>query len=260
MLIGNQGPIDPDRRAYLAAKYVAEPPPGAVAAGEQLAQAMRDMRTAAEAWNREQGSAEFLNWGLPDCLRAVIDRRLTVVRESEARQSRGGGNYIHYYDDRNGWDAGTKEQRPPEDCWPVYDPDCPGHQNVCRGHILSDVKREAALTVHILRGGTEPLFSARDGLAANQRPDDVEPPNDGLVDWGHSYTFLNFMAHADHTRMLHFCDAALPGGCRKGIGGGPTTLCAIPMGRDVFAMHICEDCLLYAEAELTRNRVDRGDY
>lgn len=257
MLISNSEPIDPDRRAYLTSKYVTNPPPGPVALAEQLAKAMQDMRSEAEAWNTAQDCA-WLNWQVPPCLRAVADRRLVRVREAMARESRGGGHYVHWYDDRNKFDELVTEDHPW--AWVPFDPDAPHMQCSVFGHILSDTKRTGSVTVHVLRGGTEPLLDPRDHLGSHERPVDSEPPNAGMIDWGDGYGFVTFMAHADYTRMLRFCTAALPGGCRKGIGGGDTTLVAIPMGRDVFAMHICEDCLTFAEAELTADRVNRGDY
>lgn len=240
MKIGN--PIDDDRAEYLRRKYITEPLPGPVALSEQLTKAMQDMRSDAEAWNAAQDCA-WLNWATPASLRAVAMSRLVRVREAIARESRGGGHYIHWYDDRNKFDV--------ENGWVPFNPDTAHMQCSVFGHILSDVKRSGSFTVHVLRGGTSPgLFDAREHLGRFERPADSEPPNAGMPDWGHSYDFVTFMAHADVSRMLRFCDANLPNGCVRGIGGGPTTLVAVPMGRDVFAMHLCEKCLTAAEEEV----------
>lgn len=232
--------IDAARRAYLRSKYIDDAPPGPVAAAEQLAKAMQEVRTAAEDWNAEQGCG-WLNWQTAPALGERIERHLARVREAEARQSRGGGTYVNYFDDRNSFDEANG--------WPAYDPDNPGHANVVRGHILAEHMSGRPITVHILRGGTEPgLFAGRE----RDRPaDEGAPATDDLPNYGHPYDFVTFMAHADVKRILRFCDVSLPNGCGTGIGGGPTTLVALPVGRDLFAAHICPECLRVAELEIT---------
>lgn len=242
MLIGNGEPIDPRRREYLAAKYIDQPAPGPVAQAEQLARVLLDCRRDVEAWNAEQDCA-WLNWRTPPSLGQVCQSRLARIREAMSRQSRGGGEYIHWYDDRNSWD----ERRG----WRPFDPDDPNMSANIFGHIFADHKQGGKQTIHVLRGGTNPgLFDGREHLGKRERPADVAPPNAGMPDWGQDYDFAHFMYHADQMRMMRFCEAHLPAGCKTGIGGGPTTLVAIMLGRDVFALHVCEKCLALAEAEL----------
>ena len=235
-------PIDPAERERLLRKYVTDPAPGPVAQAEQLARVLLDTRRDVEAWNDAQDCA-WLNWRTPPSLGQVCQARLVRTREAMSRQSRGGGEYVHFFDDRNSFDE--------RNGWRPFDPDNPNMQANIFGHIFGDLKQGGKQTVHVLRGGTRPgLFDEREHLGKRERPANAEPPNAGLLDFGDNYDFNTFMYHADQMRMLRFCEAHMPTGCRTGIGGGPTTLVAVMLGRDVFALHVCEKCLALAEAEL----------
>lgn len=229
--------IDPDRTEYLRNKYVI--PPSSLqqavitAEAEQLAQAVLDTRAACEEYNEQHGLG-WLTLDLPTQLRECIDRYSARLREAQSRDSldrsstsSSAGSLVAYYDDRNSYDEANG--------WPAHDPDNPHMQNVPLGHILCD-----PTTVHVLRGGTEPLFDARDGRGHYQHS---PVPDETLPDWGHGYDFSTFFRTAERRHMIRFCDLRLPDGCATGIGGGSKRLAAIPLGRHIYMVSLCDDCL-----------------
>jgi hypothetical protein len=48
---------------------------------------------------------------------------------------------------------------------------------------------------------------------------------------------------------VRFCDIRLADGCVIGIGGGGTTIAAIPLGRDIYMVSLCQGCIDVLEAQ-----------
>jgi hypothetical protein len=236
--------IDPARAEYLRKKYV-DPAPSLgqaviTAEAEQLTRAVLDTHAACEAYNAEK-MLDWLTLDLPPQLRDRIDQYRARLRDAQSRESRGGGKYVHYYDDRNSHDEANG--------WPAFSPDKPHLHNVPFGHILS----ERAHTVHVLRGGTEPLFGQREDISRYEKPSETDynrmtrarelDDPDALADFGHSYDFATFFSTADRRQIVRFCDLHLPDGCKNGLGGSATRMAAIPMGRDIYMINLCKDCI-----------------
>lgn len=206
----------------------------ATAWAEQVERTIREVHRACEAYNANgyEGDDQlgWLLWELPPELRERIEGVRARLREAQSRQSRSGGQYLYYYDDRNEHDQ--------DNGWPAYDPDNPDHQTVPLGTVVADPH-----TVHVLRGGTEPLFDRRDGLGRYQRPGDLAPPNAGLADYGHAYDFATFMRAAAKTNLFKFCDLHLPDGCKNPFGGRNHRVVAVPLGQHIFVLSICRSCM-----------------
>lgn len=235
--------IDPDRAELLRSKYITPPDDlataGIKAQAEQLSLAVMDARRGVEAHNAALGLA-WLNWRTPPSIGERCDAYMARLREAQARQSRGGGTFVIYHDDRNKHDVANG--------WVRYNPDVPSRQAVPLGHVLAGHK--GTMTVYVLRAGTEPLFDDRDHLGSRERPGDRMAPHAELPNYGRDFDVETFLRGALHHGALHFCDLRLPGGCRTGIGGGKTTLIAVAQGRNIFAVNACPKCLAAAECEL----------
>lgn len=227
--------MTPEQRR-LAAKYGTHSGPGygvqdvtpqqavATAWAEQVERTIREMHAACEAYNGDE--LGWLLWELPTELRQRVEQARARVAEGRRR------GIVHYYDDRNKYDEANG--------WPAFDPDNPDHATVPLGTVLADHD-----TVHVLRGGTQPLFDRRDGLGRHQRASEVEPPNSGLPDYGHAYDFATFMKTAERTYTFGFCDLRLPGGCGASSSGvaGKQRLLAVPLGQHVYVLATCAGCL-----------------
>lgn len=228
--------LTPERRKRLTAKYGIHSGPGcgvqdstpqhaaAVAWAEQTERTIREIHAACEAYNGEE--LEWLLWELPNELRQRVERARAQMHEGRHR------DLLHYYDDRNKYDEANG--------WPAFDPDKPDHATVPLGTVLADPD-----TVHVLRGGTQPLFDQRDGVGRFQRPGDVPRPNEGLLDYGHAYDFAAFMRTAERTYTFGFCDLRLAGGCGASPSGlaMKKRLLAVPLGQHIYVLATCGGCL-----------------
>lgn len=228
--------MTPERAERLAAKYGIHSGPGygvqdvtpqqavATAWAEQVERAIREVRAACEEYNGEE--LDWLLWELPTELRQRVEQARERVREGQRR------GIIHFYDDRNKYDE--------RNGWPAFDPDNPDHATVPLGTVLVDPD-----TVHVLRGGTEPLFDRRDGLGRFQRPADVPAVDDELPDFGHAYDFATFMRSAERTYLFGFCDLRLSTGCGGSTNGVAVKqrLLAVPLGQHVYVLGVCAGCL-----------------
>lgn len=204
----------------------------ATAWAEQVERTIREVHRACEDYNGDD--LDWLLWELPTELRQRVEQARARFHEGRRR------GLLHYYDDRNKYDNERFNPGNVGAAWPEFDPDDPQHATVPLGTVLADPD-----TVHVLRGGTEPLFDRRDGLGRHQRPDDVARPNDGLSDYGHAYDFATFMKTAERTYLFGFCDLRLTSGCgasRSGIAMKQRLL-AVPLGQHIYVVATCGDCL-----------------
>lgn len=242
--------IPPERQARLVAKYGIHSGPGygvqqvtprhavATAWAEQVERTIREVRDACAGYNGDD--LEWLDWELPRALRARVERERARLHEAQSRDGRGGGSILHYYDDRNKRDNEAHNPFNAGAAWPDYEPGKPGHATVPLGHILADPN-----TVHVLRGGTQPLFDRRDGLGRHERPSERAQPQDGLPDYGHAYDFPTFMRTAERTYTFGFCDLRLPGGCGSSVHGltPKHRLLVVPLGQNIYVLATCAGCL-----------------
>ena len=227
---------DPGYRDYLRRAYIDPEPSLEVAAiqaeADQHVLTLLEIERACERYNGDK--LVWLTNEIPTELRQLIDGVLARLNEAKARDSRHaprGPRVSDVLPEMVWWDDGRSKYDEMAG-WKPFDPDNPHHSGVGFGTIVA----EQRLHVYVLRGGTDKPVVPRDMVATD---DDVTWD---LPDYGPGWNFADFMREAEKVRMPHLCDAALPNGCAKGIGGGTTRLVAVPRGQHVFAVNICADC------------------
>jgi hypothetical protein len=101
---------------------------------------------------------------------------------------------VHYYDDRNKYDEANG--------WPTFDPDNLAQATVPLGTVLADPD-----TVHVLRGGTEPVFVRRgapSGIAVSFAPSHVrEPVRGGSQYFGAAGGRVDEAREPDETELVY---------------------------------------------------------